>query len=222
MRRSRQRRDRSQAILDAFLDPHADELLAQMLDAATDTVDKTRIAAHLGDFKGTAGSEALQRAMLLAGPGTRDLRCASVLALAKRDGQVASPHLRSALADKDFVVKDYAVIALAGAGDDSAWDEVFALLPALLKRRQDPSVEFARAIAYLAQYLNPQRRAELIRFVRDRWGSIGAQRWFHEFWPDACPDGPSMDAAHSPDAMVLRAWARSSLFRPLGAPLVFG
>jgi len=220
---SRWARDRGKGVLDAFLDPHADALLAEMLDAAKDSFDKATIAGVLGDFKGDAGSAALRRATEVTGPGTRDLRCVALLALAKRDGEAASPQLRAALARKDAVVKDYAVIGLAGAGDDSAWDEVFDRLPALLKRAQRalPS-EVAMALAYLAQHLDQPRQERLVRFVRRHWLAIREVGWFKRYWPDAGPDGPPIDAVNVPDTAGLRAWARSPLFEPVGAPTVFG
>jgi hypothetical protein len=70
--------ERCRAIADAWHDPHADAVLAQMLDAASDLVyDKVTIAAHLGDFSGGAGDSALRRALDLTGRGTRDVRCAA-------------------------------------------------------------------------------------------------------------------------------------------------
>jgi hypothetical protein len=219
---SRRTRDRSQAIVDAYLDPHADALLARMLDTTTQGFDRVRIAATLGDLTGEAGGASLRRAIAVTGPGTRDLRCAAVLALAKREGAAATSELRSALANRDGAVRDYAMVGLAGAGDESAWDEVFARLPSLLrrKRRVHWKSEVAMALAYLAQHLNRARHAQLVRFVREHWTAVDEPSWFDEHWPDARPDGPAIDAVSVPDATELRLWARFPLFEPLGAPSV--
>jgi hypothetical protein len=222
---SRRGRDRDQAVFDAYVDRHADELLAQMMDASVNaSYDKLIIAAHLGDLHGEAGSAALRRAITVTGPGTRDLRCASLLALAKREGAAASPELRSALGNGDGTVKDYAVIGLAGAGDGTAWDEVFARLPALLKRsrRASGQSEVEMALAYLAQHLDQQRQAQLVLFVRKRWLAINEADWFREHWPDARPAGPPTDAVRGPDPAAVRAWAQSPLFRSRGIPTVLG
>lgn len=117
--RSRRSALRSRAIHDAYLDPHADELLSQILDESDDPVyAKPTTAAHLGDFAGPHGDAALRRAIGLTGPGSRDVRCAALLALAKRVGPLATPHLVEGLRASDAVVKDYAVIGLAGVGAD--------------------------------------------------------------------------------------------------------
>src|SRR4051794_19000843 len=96
---SRRSARRQEAIRDAYSDVHADQLLAQMLDEPGDLVfDKVVIAAHLGDLPGAAGDDALRRAIRTSGPGSRDLRCASLLALAKRLGGEATPDLLAGLA----------------------------------------------------------------------------------------------------------------------------
>jgi hypothetical protein len=222
---SRWSRDRERAIADAYVDPHADELLAQMLDSSKDPIyEKVMLAAHLGDLEGAAGVEALERATEATGPGSRDLRCAALLALAKRCGDRATLRLRAALASRDGVVKDYAVLCLAGAGDDQAWDEVFDRLGPLLRRKNrtsEPS-DVEMAFAYLAQHAgNAERRHRLVAFIRAHWATIAEDAWFSRFWPEACPAGLRVDQVAAPSAAPIRAWARDSLFEPLGPPLVF-
>jgi len=221
-RRSAQRRE---AIRDAYIDPHADELLAQMLDESADLVfDKVVIAAHLGDFTGAAGDDSLRRVIRVSGPGSRDLRCASLLALAKRLGAQAAPDLIDGLAGSDASVKDYAVIGLAGAGaaDNDAWKQVFVYLRSVLrrKRRAHGQSEVAFALAYLAQHdADSSRRSELVAFIRKHWDVIDEAGWFAQLWPDASPDGPRLELVAGPDRESMRAWAREPLFRPLGVPL---
>jgi hypothetical protein len=94
-----------------------DRLLAARVDAARDVI----AVARLGDLQGDAGTDALRRALTRTGRGSRDLRCAALVALAKRCGADATPWLRDALAITDGIVKDFAVLALAGVGDGRAW-----------------------------------------------------------------------------------------------------
>jgi hypothetical protein len=221
---SRRSASRQQAIRDAYIDVHADQLLAQMLDESADLAfDKVLIAAHLGDLTGDLGDDALRRAIRASGPGSRDLRCASLLALAKRLGTQATPDLLAGLAVTDAAVKDYAVIGLAGtgAGDDNSWKRVFGYLRSVLrrKRRTHGQSEVAMALAYLAQHVaDPSHRSELVAFIRERWDALDEAEWFAQLWPDARPDGPDLNTVLIPDAASLQAWAREPLFRPLGNP----
>jgi hypothetical protein len=222
--KSRRSAGRQQAIQDAYIDIHADQLLAQMLDESADLVfDKVSIAAHMGDLTGAVGDDALRRAIGVSGPRTRDLRCASLLALAKRLGPQATPDLLGGLAQTDGIVKDYAVIGLAGAGarDDDAWKQVLGYLRSALrrKRRAHGQSEVAFALAYLAQHVSDaSRRSELVAFIRGHWDAIDEADWFAQLWPGASPNGPDLDAVPNPDSASVQAWAREPLFRPLGVP----
>lgn len=222
--RSRRTANRTKAIRDAYLDVHADQLLAQMLDESTDIAfAKVFIAAHLGDLSGADGDDALRRAFAVSGPGTRDLRCASLLALARRLGPAATPDLLAGLGSSDGRVKDYAVIGLAGTGGDDlqSWNQVRGYLRSVLRRtgRAHGQSEVALAIAYLAQHVADQgSRSELVAFIRRNWEAIDEADWFAQFWPDAGPDGPSVEAVSVPNTAAVREWARNPLFRPLGVP----
>ncbi|MDN5759290.1 MAG: hypothetical protein L0H59_12290 [Tomitella sp.] len=221
---SRRIAHRARAVRDAYIDDHADPLLAQMLDESNDLAfGKVVIAAHLGDLTGAAGDDALRRAIRVSGPGSRDLRCASLLALAKRVGTQATPDLLAGLAASDAAVKRYAVIGLAGTGggDDNAWKQVFAYLRSVLrrKRRAHGQSEVALALAYLAQHVaDPSRRFELVAFIRGNWDALDEADWFAQLWSDASPGGPDLDAVPSPNHAAIQAWAREPLFRPLGVP----
>jgi hypothetical protein len=99
-------------------------------------------AAALGDASGGAGVDALARAWREPS-ASRDLRCAALLALAKREYEGASAELADGLAYPDGVVKGYAMIGLAGFGDDRAWDAALDRLPPAVPdietwARQDP------------------------------------------------------------------------------------
>lgn len=220
---SRHSARRAQAIRDAYTDDHSDQLLAQMLDQSADRAfTQVVIAAHLGDFTGTEGDNALRRAIRVTGPGSRDLRCASLLALAKRVGTQATPDLLAGLAASDAGVKHYAVVGLAGTGaDDSAWKQVFGYLRSVLRRKRKPrgQSEVAYALAYLAQHVaDPSRRYELVGFIREHWTALDEVDWFAQLWPDVSPGGPDLDAVPIPDRAAIKAWARGPLFRPLGVP----
>ena len=214
---SRKWNDRQRAVVEALSDPHADALLAQMLDVARYS-DNVEIAVQLGDLRGDAGTAALRRAVGVTGPQTRDLRCAALLALAKRCGSDATPWLRDALEARDVAVKDYAVIGLAGAGDDRAWSQVADRLRTLLQRGSktfEPS-EVLMAVAYLARHIgaNMERRRELIDLVRTRWSTLRVDErlWFDRYWPEALPGGPAAETVRPPDRDAIQAWARDPLF----------
>lgn len=221
--RSRRSALRSRAIDDAYRDPHAGELLAQMLDDSDDLVyAKPVIAAHLGDFAGDQGDAALRRAIRVSGPGTRDVRCASLLVLAKRMGAPATPDLIEGLTVPDAVVKDYAVIGLSGAGDDQAFDQVLRHLRSVLRRKRQGASQvqaIAYALAYLARHVSDRaRRSKLVAFVREHWDAIDQAEWFAELWHEAAPGGPDPDAVHAPSEEAIQEWVREGLFRPLGPP----
>lgn len=192
-----------------------------MLDESDDLVfAKPVIAAHLGDLAGAQGDAALRRATRVSGPGSRDVRCASLLALAKRMGALATPDLVDGLTMPDAAVKDYAVIGLAGAGDDQAFEQVLGHLRAVLRRRRKgPSQVVAYALAYLARHVSDRtRRSELVAFVREHWDAIDQAEWFARLWPEAAPGGADPDAVQAPTDAAIQEWVRSGLFRPLGAP----
>ena len=220
--RSRRSARRHQAIREAYIDPHADQLMAQMLDESGDLAfDKVTIAAHLGDLTGASGDAALRQAIRVSGPGSRDLRSASLLALAKRLGKLATPDLLEGLAASDAGVKDYAVIGLAGTGDDQAWKQVLAYVRAVLRRkhRAHGRSEVAFALAYLTQQVSdPSRKSELVAFIRQHWTAIDEAEWFARLWPEAAPNGPDLDAVPTPSGPAIQAWARDPLFRPMGLP----
>jgi hypothetical protein len=222
---SRRSGTREKAVAAAYFDPHADMLLAWMLDNTHNPYDSVIVASRLSAFDGDAGNAALERALGRDGSGTRDVRCAALFALAVRRRVLATPTLRSALSIRDGAVKDYAVIGLAGVGDDSAWDDVLAHFPALLRRKRHPEPDDrAMALGYLSQHLaDAARTRELVTFVRKHWIALDQDQWFADYWPDARPDGPMIDAVAAPDATLIRKWVfDSQLLKPAGPPPVFG
>lgn len=203
------------------LGPAGDTLLSHALTTAKGYI-RVSIVVALGETTGPAGLTALRHAQTVTGPGSRDLRCAAVLALAKRCGAEATPDLLTALADRDGDVRRYAVIALAGAGDDRAWDQTLTWLTTYLKRVHRPATEpspFGMAVAYLAQHAPAasERLAKLVTTIRTAWTrlDVDERQWLTGLWPAAEPTGPALELVIPPDPDQLRAWARHPLFEDL-------
>lgn len=221
---SRRTERRLGAIREAYLDPHADELMAWMLDAAVaGDFGGVVVAAHLGDLWGNTGDDALRRAVRSSGPGSRDVRCAALISLARRLGAGATPDLLVGLAASDAPVREYALAALAGAGpgDESGWAPVLQHIDSALRRgrRVRGSDSVSCALAYLSQNTaDPARRSEIVTFIRLHWDALGQESWIAKFWPAASPAGPDSHAAPAPDTASIQEWAQDPLFRPLGVP----
>jgi hypothetical protein len=205
-------------------DLDADSELALALER-TKGAPAGALIVHLGDVRGPDGDRALRSLLDEGQPLPRDTRCAALLALAKRTGAAATPWLRAALRAPDGVVKDYAVIGLAGAGDGDAWDDVEGLLRhRLTKPRRDRSLgrdPVLMAVAYLGQHVGTdadrlRRLAVLVEALLAQ-GDSRQRAWFSTYWPSALD--PVGAAVSPPDAATLRAWARSPLFEPDGSPL---
>ncbi len=75
------------------------------------------------------------------------------------------------------------------------------------------------AVAYLAQHAaDPDRRSQLVAFIREHWEAINEAQWFASLWPEAAPDGPDQDSVPTPETGAIRAWVRHPLFKPMGPP----
>ncbi len=211
------------ALVAVVAHPDGDRLLADYV-LSEKPAERLFATAVLGDLSGSDGTAALRRLAQTSGPGSRDLRCASLLALAKRCGEKASAELTQALSDRDAAVKDYAVIGLAGAGDGRAWDHVRARLGVLLGRpsRTHGQTEVLMAVAYLLQHSTeqPGRLTLLVDTLRKKWGRMNNEElaWFAELWPDVFPGGPPSAHVTRPDPNRVRAWARDPLFGPIPMP----
>ncbi|MET7981715.1 MULTISPECIES: hypothetical protein [unclassified Streptomyces] len=187
------------------------------------------VVAVLGDAQGSAGPPAL-RSVLTAGGMPRDVRCAAVLALAKRCGPEASTDLAWALSARDAVLKNYAMLGLAGAGDARAWDQAFVRLRQILRRSGSPPGLHAQhlsvqsqavsAICYLGRHLDGaggERTVRLVGEVRGRWDRLATaeQAWLTQMWPQCVPDGPPAGEAPPPLGRRLESWIRDPLFGPV-------
>jgi hypothetical protein len=202
------------------------------LVAALDDFAKSRqvaVVAVLGDARGTEGPSALRKILSSIGV-SRDMRCAAALALAKRCGTDASADLARALFRRDGVVKQYAVMGLAGAGDDRAWEQVFTRLKQLLRQPGPPprfSLEYlslqspaATAICYLGRHLDGaggDRSVRLVRELRGCWERLGSaeQEWLNQIWPGSAPSGPHESEVEPPDKERMERWIRDPLFGPV-------
>jgi hypothetical protein len=128
-------RDGAQAVEEIALSgPEATELLAQEMRRRTESSERLYLAAALGYGSGRAGVEELRTATKETGPHTMDLRCAALLALAKRIGSDATDDLALALSDKTGAVREYPMMCLAAVGNESARQAASAQLRSWLKR----------------------------------------------------------------------------------------
>jgi hypothetical protein len=216
-----------EAVRDAVAEGEPGE--AELVMALADSPETRQVAivAALGDTRGDTAPAALRKVLSST---KRDVLCAALLALAKRSGPAASADLASALAGRDSAVKNYAMLGLAGAGDDRAWEAAFNRLKQLLRRPGSPpslksqflSVQspVAAAICYLGRHLDGQGGSRTIRLVqelRGHWAQVGSgeQGWLAEVWPTCAPGGPDGADVPEPDGQRLQQWIRDPLFRPL-------
>ncbi|SCF26580.1 hypothetical protein GA0074696_3918 [Micromonospora purpureochromogenes] len=193
--------------------------------------DKVMVVAALGDAQGDGGIPALRN--LLAVPQRSvDLRCAALLALAKRAGAEASDVLAAHLTGVPAAVADYAIIGLACVGDDRAWSEVYTKLrrqldrppPAVQPREITPGLKQFQAlltIAYLARHLNgspAERIPRLVATLRSRFDRLHQveQDWLSEHWPAIAPGGPPPDQLTRPHQAAFRTLVYATqLFGPV-------
>jgi hypothetical protein len=109
-------RGRRQAEFDAAvaeavaMGPLGEELLADAVDTARGWQRVVNTAA-LGHAAGRPGPQILRRLVCQSGPGTQDLRCAALYALATRSGEQASDALLAALGDRNGAVRSYAPVS---------------------------------------------------------------------------------------------------------------
>jgi len=207
----------------------ADQRLAAMLaDPATDRFGQIRIVGALGEIRpGPAGSAALRRVFAtaagsLAGasksikPDYRDLICASVAALARRDGPVATDVYLTAVRSANAIIRDYGMSALAVAGDDRAWDQMLTRLGEVLQRTTSPRGlrwrETCRAIEYLARHARQgsDRPDRLAGLLRDRWRNLAHPDLIGQWWPGIAPGGPPAGTIDLADRHTPQLWWRET------------
>jgi hypothetical protein len=193
--------------------------------------DKVMVVAALGDAQGDEGIPALRNLLAVPQPSV-DLRCAALLALAKRAGAEASDVLAAHLTRVPAAVADYAIIGLAGVGDDRAWSEVHRKLsrqldrppPAVQPREITPGLkqfQVLLSVAYLARHLNgspAERIPRLVATLRSRFDRLYQveRDWLSEHWAGIAPHGPHPDQVSPPHPAAFRSLAYAThLFDPV-------
>lgn len=177
------------------------------------------VVAAMGNLTGSRGSAVLGQALTVTGPGSRDLRCAALWALAKREGEAATGDLvRTLTESRDGVVRAYAVTALAGVGDDRGWEPVLSWLRKFLARPSrgptfPPLVPVAVAYLMRPSSADPARTARVVRLLREKWDALDVdeREWLSQLWPQAHPDGPRVEEVEPPDPVVLEGWIASNV-----------
>lgn len=203
----------------------ADRALVALLDdGAFNTRARTLVVAALGDTKGQAGVAAIRGEFAAAAgqyettsrhsrPDYRDLMCACVWALGKRDGPGSTDVLAEAAVHGSAAVRDYGLVALAAVGDERAWDDMLADLRARLAKRITSASRQGEAlvvIAYLARHCGSDagRRVRLASLLRERWTRVPEAKMVAGRYPGVSPAGLS-PADIDFGAYVPRApWAR--------------
>ncbi len=204
----------------AQLGPVGEQVLIDALMSKSDPRDQVLLGAFLGEATGPSGPTVLRTMIERTGPGTQDLRLVALLALAKRCGVAATPDLQKALSAKNASVRHWAVIGLAGAGDDRAWDDVFDRLRRVLEHPShtlwSPS-DVLWCVLYLGQYCAdaPDRMMLLVGKLRRSWNLLSPSdvSQLQRLWPGLEPTGDSMP--QTPEPAALRAYARDLMFKPL-------
>jgi hypothetical protein len=189
-----------------------------------DASERIRVTAALGESgTGPEGSAAVHSqfsdAMArLTDPKSgwhwwRDLACAAVIALARREGPAATDAYLTAADSADRAVRQYGLMVLEVDGDDRAWDPMLARVGEILARKR---ISYGRwdellmAVGYLARHSarNAARAERLITLLRANWGTLAhppqkrvdrgpyvepeveAAARIEELWPGIEPDGP--------------------------------
>lgn len=224
------------------------QLIALLGRPQADDRERILITAALGESgTGPDGSAAvraqfsdamarLATATRSARSGWRDLACAAVIALARRDGPAATDIYLAAAASTSADVRDYGLMVLAAEGDARAWDPMLATVSEILGRKR---ISYGRwydmlhAVQYLARHAarGTDRAQQLIWLLRANWGTLArppqklvnrgpyvepemqtATR-LEELWPGIQPDGPPGDAIDLPRLHTPTAWWRPD-FKP--------
>jgi HEAT repeat protein len=190
--------------------------------------DRVLIIAALGEAEGSKGVPLL-RSLAVDHAESSESRCASLVALAKRESASASDVLRECMDDDHEDVRHYALHCLACVGDDRAWDLVYRRLQDLLSgpAPRSPGALSSRAlsiqsvkllaIGYLARHLSSvQREAAVVELMRSRRNRLytAEGEWLKEHWP-ACTHDGVVPSEEPPDVSRITDWLCSPLLSPL-------
>jgi hypothetical protein len=245
-----ERADRFDASLAAAAaaDDSDSQLIALLSRSQGSNYERILITAALGESgTGPDGSAAvraqfsdamarLATATKSARSGWRDLACAAVIALARRDGPAATDIYLAAAASTSADVRDYGLMVLAAEGDDRAWEQVLAAVSEILGRKR---ISYGRwydmlhAVQYLARHAarGTDRAQQLIGLLRANWGTLARPPQklvrrgpyvepemqtatpLEELWPGIQPDGQPGDSIDLPRLRTPAAWWRPD-FKP--------
>jgi hypothetical protein len=220
-----ERADRFEEALSAAVSgSDADHVLAGMLsDPALDMRERLLVTAALGGTRGPAGPTAVRKAFSTAWekypgasksarPFERDLMCACVIALARREGPAATNVYVSAALHANASVRGYGLSALAAVGDDRAWEAIMTRLEEILKRKISPggprSDEASSAAEYLGRYAaqGSPRAVRLITLLRGQWRNLGDPELLERWWPGIGPGGSSPAVIDLPGLHTVQHW----------------
>jgi hypothetical protein len=157
-------------------------LLAEEIHRRSQPAERTYFARALGCGSGDADVEELRSATTETGPGTTELRCVSLVALAKRLGADATEDLAVALSDRAGAVRLDAMYCLAAVGHGSAYEAGWSQLVSWLKRPVQHEGELY-AVVYLLRTSRLDRVVELRDLLDDYESSINP-RVLLRIWPD--------------------------------------
>ena len=205
-----------------------DDDLVSQLDHARGS-RRVLLAAALGDSEGASGPARLRLLLRETRPGTSDLRCAVLLALAKRCKEEAHEDYVAALDSTDAGTREYAVLALSAYGRDGVWDAMADRLIKRLKRRNrrgsTPSTTLLMITYLIRHATSPERVTALIEILRRHWAGLdpgtvadddaldwrGLRQnaaWVQDYWPEAAPGGPPPDQVAVPNISAIELWVR--------------
>ncbi len=191
--------------------PKATEMLAEEMHRRSLWYERVHLAAALGYGSGEAGVDELRWAAQETGPHTMDLRCAALLALAKRVGSDATDDFALALSDKTGAVREYSIMCLAAVGNGSARQAAFAQLRSWLKKPAKRPRGEMDAIVYLLRTDALDRIVELRDLLNENQSRMDPEvkDRLAQLWPEALSGQPIMQD----DVGRIRAGVWSSFLR---------
>jgi len=167
--------------------PEGTWLLAEEMHRRTVWIERLELVVALGYGSGEAGVEELRSATKETGPHTMDLRCAALLALAKRVGSEATDDIALALSDKTGAVRGYSMMCLAAVGNGLARRAAMSQLRSWLRRpakRQRGEID---AVVYLLRTNVLDQVIELQDLLRKSQPHMdsGVKDRLVQLWPEA-------------------------------------
>jgi hypothetical protein len=217
---------------------YGERVLVEALGRRLSKDKQLYVVAALGDATGPLGGAALREALTWTGT-PQDLRCAAVLALAKREQGAASADLAEAFNSAVAAIRGYGAIGLAAYGDDRAWETAFAYLQRRMHTAQNvwPPTTSAYCVAYLLRHLEADRTrtSRLVALLRGNekrapksapfWASdasalaqhwVEGTGWLQRHWPDCLDSSVAADRVAPPDVAAVERWARDNhLLKPV-------